>query len=268
MSRSAMALPEDHPGVTDHEYLRRRAEIAAASANGPNETPPWIAYTPGEDAVWCTVSDALSALHRDYAVEEYLAGARALDLPRERVPQLSWVSDRLITLTGWQIRAVPGLVPTRTFYGALSERVFMSTQYVRHPSVPFYTPEPDVIHEMIGHANSLASPRLAGLYEAAGRASLRAATDAQLEEFSRVFWFTLEFGVAWQGGHLRTYGAGLLSSFGEIQSFRNSSLRTFDTPEMAQFSYDITKFQDVLFASPSFADAEASLHEYLDQFGR
>lgn len=120
---------------------------------------------------------------------------------------------------------------------------------------------------MIGHANALASPRLAGLYEAAGRASLRAVTDEQLEQFSRVFWFTLEFGVVWEREELRTYGAGLLSSFGEIQSFRKSSLRTFDAAAMETFSYDITRFQDVLFASPSFAAVEDSLHDYLDRFG-
>ncbi len=230
--------------------------------------PPGIAYTSQEDEVWRAVSTALSPLHAEFAVQEYNVGAAALGLPVDRVPQLAWVSDRLHALTGWRVHAVPGLVPTREFYGSLSERVFLSTQYVRHPSVPFYTPEPDVIHEMIGHANALASPRLAALYEAAGRASQRATTDAQLEEFSRVFWFTLEFGVAWEAGELRTYGAGLLSSFGEIQSFRDSSLRPFDPSAMSSRTYDITAFQDVLFAAESFADAEHSLHEYLDSFGR
>jgi phenylalanine-4-hydroxylase len=268
MSSEGLVLPSDHPGVSDREYLDRRAQIAAASVDHPAGSPPTIVYTSSEDAVWHTVSDALSRLHAEFAVQEYIAGAAALGLPSDRVPQLSWVSEQLESLTGWRVQAVPGLVPTRAFYGSLSERVFLSTQYVRHPSVPFYTPEPDVIHEMIGHANALASPRLAALYEAAGRASLRATTDAQLEEFSRVFWFTLEFGVAWEGDELRTYGAGLLSSFGEIQAFRDSSLRAFDPSVMATSVYDITTFQDVLFAAPSFAAAERSLHEYLDAFGR
>ncbi|MCU1368484.1 MAG: phenylalanine 4-monooxygenase [Ilumatobacteraceae bacterium] len=268
MSSSRVALPIDHPGVTDDGYLARRNEIAAASIGGSSESSPAIVYTPAEDDVWRTVSAALSPLHAEYAVDEYRAGVVALSLPADRVPQLSWVSERLDALTGWRVRAVPGLVPIRTFYGSLSERTFLSTQYVRHPSVPFYTPEPDVIHEMIGHANALASPRLAALYEAAGRASLRASTDAQMEELSRVFWFTLEFGVAWEAGQLRTYGAGLLSSFGEIQSFRASALESFDPAAMSRRTYDITAFQDVLFAADSFADAERSLHDYLDRFGR
>lgn len=268
MNRDELVLPIGHPGVSDLGYLDRRAEIATASIDCPSGPPPTIAYAQGEDAVWRTVSEALSPLHAEFAVHEFIVGAAALGLPSDRVPQLSWVSERLESLTGWRVQAVPGLVPTRAFYGSLSERVFLSTQYVRHPSVPFYTPEPDVIHEMVGHANALASPRFAALYEAAGRASLRAKTDAQLEEFSRVFWFTLEFGVVWEAEELRTYGAGLLSSFGEIQSFRDSSLREFDPSAMSTSEYDITAFQDVLFAAASFEDAEESLHEYLEAFGR
>ena len=115
---------------------------------------------------------------------------------------------------------MPGLVPTRTFYGSLAERRFLSTQYVRHPSVPLYTPEPDIVHEVIGHANMLASPVFADLYELAGQASRRAESPEALEFFSRVFWFSVEFGVVWEGGELRTYGAGILSSFGELDAFR------------------------------------------------
>ncbi len=266
-SPEEIAVPAHHPGVSDPVYLQRRAAIAAVSADQSCAVAPFVAYTAEEDSVWRTVSEALSILHAELATDEYRVGAAALDLPLDRVPQLAWVSERLESLTGWQIRAVPGLVPTRTFYGALSERTFLSTQYVRHPSVPFYTPEPDIIHEMIGHANALGSPRLATLYEAAGRASRRAVSDAQLDEFSRVFWFTIEFGVAWEHARLRTYGAGLLSSFGEIQEFRTSTLRPFDISVMGQSDYDITRFQDVLFASPSFDVAEDLMLAYFASFG-
>ena len=136
---------------------------------------------------------------------------------------------------------MPGLVPTRTFYGALAERRFLSTQYIRHHSVPFYTPEPDIVHELVGHANMLASPMFAALYQAAGCASRRATTDAALEFFSRVFWFTLEFGVVWEDGELRTYGAGLLSSFGELEAFRDAETRPLDIVAMGTLDYDITQ---------------------------
>ena len=268
MDMEQVVLPPDHPGTSDPIYLGRRQEIAALSASQrPGEAPPHVDYSPVEDDVWCTVSAALADLHERYAVDEYRAGAAALNLPNTRVPQLSDVSARLASLTGWRLQAVPGLVPTRMFYGSLASRTFMSTQYVRHPSVPFYTPEPDIIHELIGHVNALASPRIAAVYEAAGRASLRADTPADLERFSRVFWFTLEFGVAMQHGGLRTFGAGLLSSFGEIQAFRNASIREVDVEAMATFDYDISHFQEVLFSSPSFAAAEERMLAFFDGFG-
>ncbi|HEX7135485.1 MAG TPA: phenylalanine 4-monooxygenase [Iamia sp.] len=259
-----LELPADHPGVSDLAYRGRRAAIAAVGETyRPGQEIPVVAYAPEEDEVWRTVSAELGVLHESLAVAAYRDGVAALDLPTARVPQLGPVSARLTELTGWSITPVPGLVPTRTFYGALAERRFCSTQYIRHHSVPFYTPEPDVVHELIGHANALADPRFAGLYELAGQAARRCETDAALEAFSRIFWFSLEFGVAWEDGpagrELRAYGAGLLSSFGEIQAFRAADVRPFDVRAMATLDYDITQYQPVLFAAASFARA----HEVL-----
>src|SRR6202035_3607540 len=122
---------------------------------------------------------------------------------------------------------------------------------------PFYTPEPDIIHEIIGHANMLASPAFADLYERAGRASLRATDDDALEFFSRVFCFSLEFGVLWEDGQLRAYGAGLLSSYGELQAFRQAEIRPLDIEAMGTLAYDITHYQPVLFAAGSFDEMVA-----------
>ena len=169
-------------------------------------------------------------------------------------------------LTGFRLEPVPGLVPTRTFYGALAERRFLSTQYMRHHSVPFYTPEPDIVHELVGHANMLASPMFAALYQAAGLASRRATTPAALEFFSRVFWFTLEFGVLWEGGELRTYGAGLLSSFGELEVFRDAQTRPLDIAAMGTLDYDITQYQPVLFAGSSFNEVVDVAGAFFESF--
>ena len=100
-----------------------------------------------------------------------------------------------LDLTGFRIDPVPGLVPTRTFYGALARRHFLSTQYIRHHSVPFYTPEPDIVHEIIGHANMLASPSSPIALRTRRRGVAARHIDASLEFFSRVFWFTIEFGA-------------------------------------------------------------------------
>jgi phenylalanine-4-hydroxylase len=161
---------------------------------------------------------------------------------------------------------VPGLVPVRAFYGSLAERRFLSTQYVRHPSVPLYTPAPDIIHEVIGHANFLASERMADCYQAAGQASRRTETDAALDFFSRVFWFSIEFGVLWEGGELRTYGSGILSSSGELDRFRAAEIRPFDIRVMGTQPYDITVYQPVLFAARSFDHAVDELMAFFTTY--
>ncbi|HZM32329.1 MAG TPA: phenylalanine 4-monooxygenase [Acidimicrobiales bacterium] len=247
-------LPEDHPGFTDPAYRRRRAAIAEVGRAHVRGTPiPDVEYTPDEDAVWRLVSHELARKHERYACRAYRDGAAAVTLPAERVPQLREVDARVHGLTGFHIQPVPGLVPTREFYGALAGRTFLSTQYIRHHSVPFYTPEPDIVHEIIGHANMLGNPVFADLYELAGQASRRAAEDdAALDFFSKVFWFTLEFGVVWEDGELRAYGAGLLSSYGEIEEFRSAEVRPWDIEQMGTLDYDITRYQPVLFAAESF----------------
>jgi len=260
-------LPADHPGVSDPAYAARRAAIAAVGRRYRAGQPiPDVTYAAEEDDVWRTVSAELGRLHGTYACEAYRHGAARLDLPSDRVPQLREVDERVRSLTGFRIQPVPGLVPTRDFYAALAERRFLSTQYVRHHSVPFYTPEPDIVHEIIGHANMLANPMLADLYERAGRASLRATSDAALDFFSRVFWFTLEFGVVWERDELRAYGAGLLSSYGEIQTFRHADVRSFEIAAMGTLEYDISHYQPVLFAAPSFDEMVGELGGFFDSY--
>ena len=262
-----LVLPEDHPGVNDTEYLRRRAAIAAVGEAWERGQPiPEVEYSPEEDEVWATVSRELADRHRTYACAEYRTGAEALVLPTERVPQLHEVDASVHALTGFHVYPVPGLVPTRRFYGDLADSVFNSTQYIRHHSVPFYTPEPDIVHEIIGHAQMLASPTFAELYRAAGRASRQAENDEALEFFSKVFWFTLEFGVVHEDAELRTYGAGLLSSYGEIAEFRDAEIRDWDLAAMGTTTYDITTSQPVLFAAPSFAEMVDRLGEFFETY--
>jgi phenylalanine-4-hydroxylase len=263
IASSGFELPESHPGFHDPIYRARRARIAEVGAAYQRGDPiPDVTYSAEEDEVWRMVSTELAGKHRRYACGEYLLGADRLVLPTQRVPQLREVDERIHGLTGFHINPVPGLVPTRTFYGSLAERTFLSTQYVRHHSVPFYTPEPDIIHEIIGHANMLASPLFADLYQVAGQASLRARTDVSLEVFSRIFWFTLEFGVVYQDGELKAYGAGLLSSYGEIETFRAAKILPWDLPAMATRDYDITHYQPVLFAAASFEQMLSDLHAF------
>jgi phenylalanine-4-hydroxylase len=245
-------LGPDHPGLNDQHYRERRNEIATAAVRwSPGEPLPRIAYTEAEDAVWRTVSEQLRARHERYACREFLEAKERLGLREDRVPQLDEVTERLRPLTGFGYEPAAGLVPLRQFYGSLADRVFHSTQYVRHPSEPLYTPEPDVIHEVIGHGNLLAHPRFAELKHLAGQAARRVETDEALQVIADVFWFTLEFGVVWQDGELKAYGAGILSSYGEIEEFGSMEIRPIDFAEMASIEYDITRYQPVLYAAAS-----------------
>jgi phenylalanine-4-hydroxylase len=250
-------LGENHPGFNDPVYRGRRNEIAAAAmAWKPGMPIPQVAYNEQEHAIWRRVSAELHVKHERYAVREYLEAKERLGLPEDRVPQLDEVTARLEPLTGFRYDPAPGLVPLREFYGSLADRVFHSTQYVRHPSEPLYTPEPDVIHEVIGHGNMLASPRFAALKCAAGEAARRVETDEALQFIADVFWFTMEFGVMREGGELRAYGAGILSSYGEIEEFRGMEIRPLDLAEMGSITYDITKYQPVLYCADSMDQLE------------
>jgi phenylalanine-4-hydroxylase len=250
-------LAADHPGVGDPVYRARRNAIAAlALAWTPGEPVPHAEYTDEEQDVWRQVCAELAVLHQTYACAEYLAGADRLRLPVDRIPQLDEVTAALEPLTGFRYVPAAGLVPLRDFYGSLGDGRFHSTQYIRHHSVPLYTPEPDVIHEVVGHGNCLASDRFARLYRAAGGAAQRVQTPTALEFVSKVFWFSLEFGVVREAGQVRTYGAGLLSSYGEIQELTRADLRPLDIARMGVQTYDITHYQPLLFCAEGFGQVE------------
>jgi phenylalanine-4-hydroxylase len=250
-------LAGDHPGACDPAYRERRNHIAArAVAWQPGEPTPRIEYTEAEHEVWRIVSRELAPKHVKYACREYQEAAAALALPTDRIPQLDEVTAALQPLTGWSYHAAAGLVPLRDFLGALGDRIFHSTQYIRHGAMPLYTPEPDLIHEVIGHGNLLASPRFAAIKRAAGLAAQRVKTDDALQFLADVFWFTIEFGVMREDGEVRAYGAGILSSYGEIEEFRGADLRPLDLLEMGTLEYDITKYQPVLFCADGMGELE------------
>jgi phenylalanine-4-hydroxylase len=258
-------LHDGHPGANDPDYRRRRNEIAAAAlAWRPGELAPRIDYEAAEQEVWRTVCRRLAPLHERFAVGEFCAALARLALPTDRVPGLDEVSAGLVTASGWRYVPAAGLVDLRTFYEALGDRIFHSTQYVRHPALPLYTPEPDIVHEVIGHGHLLATPTFGELHRRAGSAAARLREEASLRFLSRVFWFSLEFGVVMEGGELRAYGAGILSSYGEIGQFRDMQLRPLHLREMGTADYDITRYQPVLYRAESVAEIEAVVGGFFD----
>lgn len=257
-------LADNHPGLHDPAYRARRSHIAAAAINAPAGTVPVIDYTEDEHRIWRLCQEQLAPKHEKYAHSEFLAAKHRLRLPTDHVPQLDQVSARLRPLTGWGYRAAPGLVPLREFYADLGARTFNSTQYLRHGSEPLYTPEPDIIHEVIGHGNQLASPRFARLTEAAGRASLRLETEDAMKFVADVFWFSMEFGVVKEHGEVKAYGAGILSSFGEMDEFGHMEHRGLDLADMGTLAYDITEYQPVLFCAESLDELDDVVGVFFD----
>ncbi|GAB3666573.1 hypothetical protein GCM10027589_31830 [Actinocorallia lasiicapitis] len=258
-------LAQSHPGFADPVYRERRNQIARLALDHRRGEPiPEAHYTAEEQEVWRLVSAELKAKHEKYACAEYLDAKDRLGLPADRVPQLEEVSGLLEPLTGFRYLPAAGLVPLREFYGSLADSYFHSTQYIRHHSVPFYTPEPDVVHEVLGHANALASDRFAALYRLAGQAARRVETTEALEFVSKVFWFTMEFGVLHESGELKAYGAGILSSYGEIEEFRHMDIHPLNIQEMGNTAYDITKYQHLLFAADSLTHLEDVVGPFWD----
>src|SRR5947209_18565654 len=261
---SIVQLDPDHPGFRDAEYRARRNRIAAIALRyEPGAPVPDAPYSTEEHALWRTIRDALEPAHRRHACAEYLEAARRLDLSRDSIPQLSEVSARVREISGLRLEHVAGLVAPRVFLESLADGVFLCTQYIRHHSTPFYTPEPDVVHELLGHALTLASPRLAELNRLVGEAVRRTTSAEALERLSRVYWFTIEFGVLREDGEVKAYGTGLLSSAGELEEMSKADLRPLDLEEASRAEYDPTRFQPVLFCADSFEAMYEALKSFL-----
>src|SRR5215211_6620614 len=193
-------LNPDHPGFRDEEYRARRNRIARiAMEYQPGAPIPNAPYTEEEHGVWRAIWEALEPAHRRHACAEYLECLRRLDLPRDRIPQMREVTKKVEAISGFRLEPVAGLVEPRVFLESLAYGIFLSTQYIRHHSTPLYTPEPDVAHEVIGHAVTLADEHLAELNRLVGHAVKRTRSAEALERLARVYWFTIEFGVLREG---------------------------------------------------------------------
>ena len=259
-------LDPDHPGFRDPVYRQRRNAIAKLALDyRAGNPPPTVEYTDAEHSVWRTVWEHLAPLHATNAVAEWRDGAAELDLDQRFIPQLAEVNENLKSSPGIEMLPVAGLISARGFLCSLGRGVFLSTQYIRHHSMPLYTPEPDVVHELVGHATSFFRPEIVRLTRLFGEAAVNA-DEETLRQLERVYWYTLEFGAAREKGDVKAYGAGLLSSFGELGRFASEAeLKPFDLAEIAKTPYDPTSYQKVLFVAPSFAEMEKRVADWLEE---
>jgi phenylalanine-4-hydroxylase len=274
MGRSVLSVGDmftpDHPGLLDEEYKRRRQEIVHTS-NSYNledgDKLPVVNYTEKETNLWSFMWDNLLPLQQKYACREFNDSLKAFikeaGFSREKIPQLSAIYKFLKNSTNTIYRPVGGLLTQREFLNGLAFRVFHSTQYIRHHSAPLYTPEPDIIHEVLGHAPLFANKDFADFSQEIGLASL-AASDEDIEKLGTIYWFTIEFGVCLQENERKIYGAGILSSPSEIEWAMSDKPQTlpFDIHKMANQPYNVYEFQKYYFLAPSFAEMKKAVVKY------
>jgi len=262
--KTLVKLDPDHPGFKDPEYRARRNQIAQiALSHVPGQPIPAAPYSAEEHGVWRTIWKALGPAHQLHACAEYLDCVHRLDFATDRIPQLGEVSKKVESISGFRLEPVAGLVEPRVFLESLANGVFLCTQYIRHHSTPLYTPEPDVAHEIIGHAITLASARFAELNRLFGKAVKRTSNSEDLDRLARVYWFTIEFGVLRENGEVKAYGTGLLSSAGELEEMHKAEFRPLDLDVMSRHDYDPTHYQSVLFCGESFEEMYGRLREFL-----
>jgi phenylalanine-4-hydroxylase len=260
-------LDPDHPGFRDAQYRARRNQIAQLAFNyRRGEEIPDAPYTADEHGVWQTIWKALRPAQQKHACAPYLEALTRLNFPEDRIPQLREVNQKLPAISGFRLEPVAGLVKPRAFLSNLGDGVFLCTQYIRHHSTPMYTPEPDVVHEIVGHGVTLACPQMAELSRLFGQVVKRTTSAERMGVIAKIYWFTIEFGVVRENGALKAYGAGILSSAAELEEMHKAELRPFDLAAIPRQAYDPTHFQPVLFCPDSFEEMYTELRDFLTRW--
>lgn len=261
-------LEADHPGFKDEVYRKRRmyfGELALKYKHG--EPIKRIYYTTEEIETWGIIYKNLTSLYPNYACKEYLENWPLLKkycgYREDNIPQLEDISKFLKERTGFTLRPVAGYLSPKDFLFGLAFRVFHCTQYIRHSSDPFYTPEPDCCHELFGHMPLLADPSFAQFSHEIGLASL-GASEEDVKRLATCYFFTIEFGLCRQNGELRVYGAGLLSSIAELKHVMSDNAKKvpFDPDVASKQECIITSFQECYHVSESFVEAKEKMREF------
>ena len=266
-----LELDAGHPGLADTAYVARRNELFALCRRHRLEGlgPPIVDYLEEEQRIWREVTPKLDDLHRRHASGIYLAAKRTLGISEHEIPQLRHLGDRLRQVTGMYLVPAEGPIPYKTFYSYIARRGFPCTQFLRHGARPEFTPEPDMVHDCLGHVPPLMDPDYAALLTLIGTAASTSTNGDHVLALKRLSWFSIEFGLIDEQGETKIFGAGILSSIGEIPYSLSPSVerRPFVTDEVIATDYDWSKMQDLLFVIPSLPFLRNEVEQLVRRFG-
>jgi phenylalanine-4-hydroxylase len=222
----------------------------------PDWTIPqnWAAFSADDHAMWDRLFARQSDMLPGRAAEAFLRGLDVLKLSKPGIPDYRELNARLMTATGWQVVAVPGLVPVAVFFDHLANRRFPAGNFIRTPDELDYLQEPDVFHDVFGHVPMLADPVFADYMVAYGKGGQRSLGFDALNKLARLYWYTVEFGLLEEAGGLRIYGAGIVSSYGEsVFALDDPSPHRigFDLKRVMRTHYRIDDYQQNYFVVPS-----------------
>lgn len=224
----------------------------------------WDSYTAEDHGVWKTLYERQTKMLPGRACQEFLDGLEALKMPADQIPNFDRLNEELMKLTGWQVVAVPGLVPDAEFFEHLANRRFVAGQFIRKPEELDYLQEPDIFHDVFGHVPMLTNPVFADYMQAYGKGGLRALGFDCLKNLARLYWYTVEFGLINTPEGPRIYGAGIVSSKGEsIFSLDDASPNRihFNLARLMRTKYRIDDYQQTYWVIDSFEELFAETVE-------
>ena len=256
-ARSAQGSPLST--AVDPGQPRKHGAAAGTQPERPDWTMDqgWDNYTAQEHAVWKTLFERQTKLLPGRACDAFVQGMRQLPIGAQQIPDFRHLSDVLMRHTGWQVVAVPGLVPDEVFFEHLANRRFPAGHFIRKPHELDYLEEPDVFHDVFGHVPMLMNPVIADFVQAYGQGGLRAQKLGVLPNLARVYWYTVEFGLVQQDDGLRIYGSGIASSFTEsVFALDDASPNHigFELERVMRTNYRIDDFQESYFVLDNLDD--------------
>jgi phenylalanine-4-hydroxylase len=254
----------------EHGHGHRHDDAAGSTAPVRFTEQHWDAYTREDHEVWSILYERRMKTLATTASRVFLDGARNIGLSSERVPDLRDVNARLGATTGWAAVPVSGFLPARDFFACLAHRRFPTTVTVRPRAQLDYLPEPDIFHDVFGHVPLHSDPVFADFLQRFGQAATLAQSDAGVEAMARLFWFTVEFGLIREGGDVKVYGSGLISSHGDAANALGPKCdrRPFSLGAVMAQPFEIDHFQEVLFVVDGFDQLFAAVTEAQLQMSR